>query len=91
MALGGTITELHKRMSANEVRVWQAYRAKYGPMNDVRRHDRPAALISSVLSRIHGGKATQTDFMPFGKEEKEPSVNDLLVAFGGGVKIGKRR
>lgn len=91
MALGGTITELQARMPANEVRVWMAYRQKYGPMNDVRRYDRPAALLGSILSRAFGGKAKQADLMPFGQEEKETTINDVVASFGPGVKIGKRR
>ena len=90
MTLGGTITELQKRMSIAEVRVWMAYRQKYGPMNHVRMFDRPAALIGSILSNAHGGKAKMAELMPFGQEEKVATLDDVVASFGPGVKIGKR-
>lgn len=93
MALGGTIAELQAKMSLREIHVWLAWRNKYGPMNDVRRHDRGPAILASILSHAHGGKAKPSEFMPFGmvqEDEKELSVEDLITAFGG-VEIGKRR
>lgn len=77
-------------MSANEFMIWLAYRKKYGPMNDVRKYDRPAALIGSILSHAHGGKSEMRDLMPFGKEQKEVTLEDLAGRFGGRVNIGKR-
>lgn len=68
-----------------------AYRQKYGPMNDVRRYDRPAALIGSILSHAHGGKTKMEDLMPFGKEANESSLGDIMSTLGPGVIIGKRR
>ena len=75
-------------MTLNEFRVWLAYRQKYGPMNDVRRYDRPAALLGSILSHANGGKTKMADLMPWGKETKEPTLDDLIGAIGG-VKIGR--
>lgn len=71
-------------MSYKEVMVWVEYRKKYGPANDVRRYDRPAALISWMASQALGGKATMQDFMPFGKEEtiSELTPEELKKAFG---------
>jgi hypothetical protein len=77
-------------MSMREVHLWVAYRKKYGAMHDVRRYDRPAAIIASILSQAHGGKATPKDFMPFGRNEEEITVQDIVDGFGE-VKIGKRR
>ncbi len=91
MALGGTITELQSRMSVGEVRTWMAYRQKHGPMNDVRRHDRPAALLGSILSHAHGGKKKMEELMPFGKEATSAGLHDLISELGPGVVIGKRR
>lgn len=72
--------------------VWVSYRKKYGPMNDVRRFDRPAALLSSILIKLRGGKATQQEFMPFGKEEKEEAaLEDVIAVFGGVNRVGKSR
>lgn len=75
-------------MSLTEVRIWAAYRKKYGPMSDVRRFDRPAALVGSILSHANGGKLKMGDLMPWGKDEKEPSLEDIIGAIGG-VKIGR--
>lgn len=72
--------------------MWLKYREKYGPMNDIRRHDRPAALLGSILSRANGGKAEIKDLMPWGKkeaEEQEPSLEDIIKSVGG-IKIGER-
>lgn len=57
-----------------------SYRRKNGPMNDMRRFDRPAALIGSALT----GRPIK-DMMPFGSSETE----EILELFGG--KIAKRR
>lgn len=77
-------------MSLNEVKVWIAWRKKFGPMNDVRRYDRPAALIGSILSAAHGGKTKMADLMPFGKDERPPTLEEIVSAFGG-VNVVKRR
>lgn len=91
MLLGGTIRELQERMTMAEYSTWLSYRKKHGPMNDVRRYDRPAALISYVASRLMGGKNQMKDFMPFGKDDdKEATLEDIIQAFGG-VNIGKPR
>lgn len=79
-------------MSLNEFRLWVAYRNKYGPMNDVRRHDAPGAIVASLISQAHGGKAKPKDFMPYGVgEDQEATLDDFVKAFGRGVQIGKRR
>ncbi len=59
-------------------------------MNDVRRFDRPAALLSYIVQKIMGGKNRMEDFMPFGKEEKDASLEDIISALGG-VNRGKPR
>lgn len=69
-------------MSINEIQVWQAYRKKYGPMNDVRRFDRPAALISKIISQSNGGKLQMTDVMPYGKETRAAGFEDFTELFG---------
>ena len=78
-------------MTVGEVRLWVAYRRKYGPMNDVRRYDRPAALIGSILSATKGGKVKQSDLMPWGRDEQDKSLEDVITSLGPGVKIGKRK
>ncbi len=87
---GRTITEVKKSISYAEFLQWLSYRKKYGPMNDVRRYDRPAAILASILSQVNGGKLEPKDFMPFGADDKVASIDDLVQALGG-VKIGKPR
>ena len=91
MMTGRTIAELQAQITMSEVEVWLAYRRKYGPMNPNRTFDAGPAIIASLISKAHGGKAVPADFMPYyPKEEKEVTLNDLVQSFGSGVKIGKR-
>lgn len=90
MLLGGTIRELQARMSFGEYAQWLAYRKKYGPMNDVRRYDRPAALLAQIGTQACGGRGKMKDFMPFGIEEQEATLDDIIRAFKG-VNIVKSR
>lgn len=39
-------------------------------MDDARRYDRPAAVISMVTNRSNGGKSNLDDFLPFKKKEE---------------------
>lgn len=61
-------------ITPSEVRVWQAYRAKYGPHNPVRMFDQGSAIIASQVNNAHGGKAKPIDFMPYSKEQEEQDV-----------------
>ncbi len=99
--LGGTISELQARMPLGEVRIWRAYRKKHGPMNDARRHDRPAALIAEVLCLLLNRTENQPspkleDFMPqwradVGEVDIEGSdIEEQNKKIFGGIKIGKR-
>lgn len=63
--LGGTVGELKRRMSNVEFRGWLAYRAKWGPLDVVRRYDRPAALGAHVATVAAGGKGKMQDMMPW--------------------------
>jgi len=92
MLLGGTVRELQHRMTMPEFSTWIRYRKKHGPMNDIRRYDRPAALLAFMASRLGGGKVNSiTDFMPFGmEEEQEADLSQIITALGG-VNIVKPR
>lgn len=65
MVLGGTVGELRKRMSHVEFKSWLAYRAKWGPLDPVRRYDRPAALVAHLIAATNGGKGKMQDMMPW--------------------------
>lgn len=75
----------------SEVDVWLAYRKKYGPMNPNRTYDAGPAIIASLISQSHGGKAVPADFMPYRpKEEAREVTLDEFIKSIPGVKIGKR-
>lgn len=81
-------------MGNTELPIWIKYRSKYGPMNDVRRFDRPLALLIAAVRATAGLKTSVEDFMPYGKEpvEQTPGANlDEIIAAFGGVNIGKPR
>lgn len=94
--LGGTIAEIKSRMTPREMAIWKRYRQKYGPMNDVRRYDRVAALIATAVNRSAGGKAKMQDFFLYGIEseidaagdDSEISLEKMMKHFGGVRKRG---
>lgn len=86
-------------LKPSEVRIWESYRYKYGPMTPVRMYDFGAAMVAAQINNAHGGKAKPKDFMPyFRQEETEDVVVDekqflsLLMTTGKAkVRNGKRR
>lgn len=97
MSLGYTVGELQHKLSWNEYELWLRYRAKYGPLNPTRKHDLGFAVLNANINNMFGGKAKWKDFIFWGKDDKqddEPkslTIQNVLSAFGGKVKIGKRR
>lgn len=89
------------RMTASEVEVWGAYRAKYGSLNPVRKYDRSGAIVSAILSKVYGGKAEPEDFFLQAKPEQAeltPEQHIALLSKGSNVSVerkfkvnGKRR
>jgi hypothetical protein len=82
-------------MSYGEVRTWIAYRNKWGPMNDVRRYDLPAARQAAIASVAAGGKATVESFLNYGKDKTQRDTpDDILTNLRrqfGGIRIGQRK
>jgi hypothetical protein len=80
-------------MGYNEYLLWCKYRNKYGPLNPVRLYDRSGAIIASQVNNAHGGKAKVEDFIVYGRDpEEEIDISEYIkAAFGGKVKIGKRK
>jgi hypothetical protein len=83
--LGGTVGELKKRMSHVEFQSWLAYRVKYGPLDVVRRYDRPAALMADMFARMNGKdyKGDLSNFLPWpvksrALSEAEQFARDLM-------------
>lgn len=56
-------------MSYAEMQTYRAYTNKYGPLSVARMHDRPAALIAYIISKVNGNDPKFSDFMPFGKKD----------------------
>jgi hypothetical protein len=75
-------------MSAAEFSRWIAYRNAYGPMDDRRVYDRPSAMLAMVVNRAIGGDAKLSDFLPYGKPEKDSdgatvaNINEMAAVFG---------
>lgn len=80
-------------MGYREYLLWFRYRKKYGPLNPVRMYDRSGAIVATQINNAYGGKARFEDFATFGIEAKEKQeISDYIQsAFGGKVKIGKRK
>lgn len=79
-------------MSERELEIWGRYRFKYGPLNPIRMFDQGPALISSVISKVNGGKANPIDFMPYGKKQEDIIDGDTFLdrlSQHKGVKIGR--
>lgn len=62
-------------LKPSEVRIWEAYRFKHGPMSPVRMYDLGPAIIAAQVNNAHGGKAKPSDFMPYAEKKDE----DILV------------
>lgn len=94
MTIGSTIKEAKQRISVNEFQTWIRYREKFGPMNPVRRYDVGPAMLASLISRVHGGKAKPLDFIAFGKDPEEDTVVDadgFLKALAGTGRMKRGR
>lgn len=91
LSLGGTIGELQERMSYDEFILWTEYRSKYGPLNPVRKYDNGFALIASLISNAHGGKAKPADFLPYGKKKIEEDIDVDGEAFTTMLLLGGKK
>lgn len=80
-------------MGYSEYLLWCKYRKKYGPINPIRMYDRGPAIVATQINNAYRGKAKVEDFIAFGKEETpEVDISEYIqAAFGGKVKIGKRK
>jgi hypothetical protein len=81
-------------MSFREVMLWSRYRNKNGSLGLVRKYDRPAALVASIMANVHGNKTKLSDFLPYGVEEavdQAPTIEEIKAKLGRSLKIGKRR
>lgn len=87
MLLGGTVSELQRKIGAGEFRMWTAYFKKHGRPTFERMFDRGPAIVGSILSQAHGGKAKFEDFMPFptrdAKHADVPTAQEIAAKFGG--------
>lgn len=82
---GRTIAQAKESMTYAEALQWSAYIKKRGSLNAGLRLEAGFALLATMLSRAHGGKADMDDFMPhFDKPEAniEDVFNMLKKAWG---------
>lgn len=87
------MAELQTTMSSRELSLWGRYRRKYGPLNPVRMYDAGPALIASIISQAHGGKARPKDFMPYGRsaEESDDTFVDTQTFIAALMNTGRAR
>lgn len=80
---GRTVAEAKERLSYVEANQWAAYLNQRGSINQGLRIEAGFALLAMILSRVNGGKAEVSDFMPhFDKQEpEEASIEDVFSMF----------
>lgn len=81
-------------MTYKEYLLWTKYIKKHGTLSPVRMYDRGFAIVASQINNAFNGKAKPEDFLPYGKNEEKTEVDIseyIKSAFGGKVKIGKRK
>jgi len=64
--------------------IWRAYVNKRGSLNVGRRVELSTGLLTTITSRINGGKAELSDFAPHEVEAKS-DIAEISKAFGGVV------
>lgn len=70
---------LQRRMSNREWAQWVAYVELYGPVDQQRRYDEPAARVAAVLAQVNGNKnTTALDFMPYTPKPESTPAGTLI-------------
>lgn len=69
-----TIGDVVTKISSRELDLWAKYRAKYGPLNPIRKYDQGNAIVAAAINNAHGGKASAKDFMPYLTKDKESDI-----------------
>lgn len=82
---GNTIAVARECLSAVEVQLWQAYRAKYGSLNPMIRSDQNTALLATLYANSKRGKNSppfkQSEFLPYHKEQPI-SLEEAMASWG---------
>lgn len=89
---GSTIEEARERMPVDEIRIWQAYIAKNGPLATQRRLEYTAALLAMLLANQNRGeKAKPLELERFllwqRPELPDSEPEDFQQAFGELMKV----
>lgn len=77
--MGDTVESLQRRMSSREWAQWVAYVELYGPVDQQRRYDQPAAQVAAVIAQVNGNKnTTALDFMPYAAKTDATPAGTLI-------------
>lgn len=76
---GKTIEQAKQNLTPAEVSSWVQYMNEYGSINTGRRLEWGFALLAMQINNALGGHKSQTDFMPyFRQDESEISLNEAM-------------
>lgn len=82
MAIGGTVSEIKRRMTYREFLMWDAYRQKRGTFNEGMRMEYLMARISFQLHKANGGTAEFEEFLRHHEPDAVTDVNELAKLMG---------
>ena len=77
LALGWSVSDIRRYMTAGEVQMWKAY-AQIEPFGEERADLRAAIVAHTVASCMSGSRSKIADFMPdFDRKDKRQSVQEM--------------
>lgn len=82
LQLGYTVEELLDRCSSRELSEWMAYDS-IEPFGQLRDDARIALLASTVVNMVSKKKVKVQDFMPFLKEDRTQTPEEMLAIMKG--------
>jgi len=82
MVVGGTVSELKRRMTYDEFLSWDAYRRKRGTFNGGMRMEYLMARLSFQVHKAMGGKAEFEDFLRYYEDDVVGDVGELAKLMG---------
>lgn len=77
LALGMTVREAKRRITAREWRAWREYYRRY-PWDDLTRYHRGPAMLASLISAALGRKASMRDYMPWSASSASEMPYDAI-------------
>lgn len=77
--MGDTVESLQGRLSSREWAHWLAYFELYGPVDDQRRYDAPAARVAAVIANVNNNPGLRPiDFMPHAPKQDAMPAGTLI-------------